>query len=112
MENLDGRSFTASNLNGPGFAGISAELKFIDGRVAGYTGCNRFSSPYSIDGSTLVAGPFMSTMMACVGGSMEAETWIQQQLSEKPSLTIDGSELVITPNASNSQAIRFRENDL
>jgi heat shock protein HslJ len=37
-------------------------------RVAGTGGCNRFSSTYEIEGSTIRFGVMATTMMACPGG--------------------------------------------
>ncbi|MFD8980847.1 META domain-containing protein [Streptomyces sp. NPDC059564] len=38
-----------------------------DGRASGNLGCNRFSAPVTIDGTTVTLGPVTSTRMACEG---------------------------------------------
>lgn len=49
------------------------QLEFLDGRLSGQAGCNRFSGPYSESGRTLRPGAIMSTRMACPGPRMTHE---------------------------------------
>jgi hypothetical protein len=46
-------------------ADVLATAVFVDGRVAGTTGCNRYDATYVADGPALSVGPLATTMMAC-----------------------------------------------
>jgi heat shock protein HslJ len=61
-----------------GFTGeVGKAARFIqfrsDGRVTGYSGCNRFTGKYTQDGGTLIMGPLATTRMACLPEAMEGE---------------------------------------
>jgi putative lipoprotein len=45
-----------------------------DGMLSGTTGCNTYSGPYTVDGSSLVVGPLIMTLVGCAGptGNVEA----------------------------------------
>lgn len=43
-----------------------------EGRVSGFSGCNRFSGTYSGWPDTLTFGPLVTTRMACPGDNVEA----------------------------------------
>jgi len=64
---LDGTAWVLSSLPGRTLlAKPQATARFEAGRVQGSDGCNRYSAPYTIKGSTLEIGPAgASTMMAC-----------------------------------------------
>jgi len=44
-----------------------------DGRVTGYSGCNRFTGTYTQDGGTLIIGTLATTRMACPPEVMKRE---------------------------------------
>jgi heat shock protein HslJ len=44
---------------------VAPSVTFDDGRMAGFTGCNRFTASYEMDGDTLEIGEVASTRMAC-----------------------------------------------
>jgi heat shock protein HslJ len=44
-----------------------------DGRLAGYSGCNRFTGSFTQDGNTLTMGPLATTRMACPPEAMKRE---------------------------------------
>jgi heat shock protein HslJ len=48
-------------------------LQFIEGRIHGQAGCNRFSGPYREARRTLTPGPIMATRMACPEPRMRHE---------------------------------------
>ncbi len=45
---------------------VIATATFIEGRVAGTTGCNRFSGGYRVEGPNLSFGALAMTRMACL----------------------------------------------
>ena len=46
-------------------AGTSLTATFTADTVSGNSGCNTYTGPYTIDGTSLKIGPLASTMMAC-----------------------------------------------
>jgi heat shock protein HslJ len=55
-------------------AEVTATATFEDGTVSGTGGCNRWSAPYEIAGTSLTVGEAASTMMACPGAPGEVES--------------------------------------
>jgi heat shock protein HslJ len=54
--------------------GTSLSLRFEDGAIAGYAGCNSFRASYTVDAERLSIGPAAATRRACLGeGVMEQE---------------------------------------
>lgn len=67
-----------ADLNGGGAPAAAITLMFDPGdhgtsRVAGNSGCNRFTGGWKQDGRTITLGKFASTMMACPPPIMEVE---------------------------------------
>jgi len=60
---------------------ITAE--FVDGMVAGSSGCNSYSGAYKVDGGTIEIGPIAMTEMACMdpGGVMDQELYYLEFLA-------------------------------
>ncbi len=56
----------ASGIEVAGWEEVAPTATFDDGRLAGSTGCNRYTGPYSVEGETLELGAVASTRMACV----------------------------------------------
>jgi heat shock protein HslJ len=74
---LEGKWLLA-DLNGGGAPAVPVELEFDPGdqdtsRVAGSSGCNRFTGAWKQDGTKLTLGPLASTMMACPPPAMAVE---------------------------------------
>lgn len=74
---LEGR-WVLADLNGGGAPAAAITLMFDPGdqgtsRVAGSSGCNRFTGSWKQDGRTITLGKFASTMMACPPPIMEVE---------------------------------------
>ena len=56
-------------------AGTTLTATFTaDGEVGGNAGCNSYSGPYKLDGSSLTVGPLATTMKACDQAIMDQET--------------------------------------
>jgi len=62
-------------------------------RVAGSTGCNRFTGGYEIDGDQLSFSPLAGTMMACEEPAMELEQRVHQALAATRRWRIIGQTL-------------------
>lgn len=73
---LDGKTAAA------GAGGRRATIRFDadTARVGGFSGCNRFSGSYTLDGDTLQFGPLVMTRMACARG-MELESELAAALT-------------------------------
>jgi heat shock protein HslJ len=53
--------------------GSTPWLEFVDGRVAGYTGCNMMSGPWRVENSEIRVGPLATTKRACAGAGSDVE---------------------------------------
>jgi hypothetical protein len=61
-----------------GMGGTDQYIQFREGRLAGHSGCNRYTGSYSQDGQSLKLGPLAATRMACAPERMEQErAWFQ-----------------------------------
>ena len=79
-----------------GAGGRAPTLRFdsMEGRAAGFAGCNRFGATYVLRGDSLTFGPVMSTKMACSEG-MELEQSYAAMLTSVVSYVADGSTLTL-----------------
>jgi copper homeostasis protein (lipoprotein) len=64
----------------------------VDGRVAGFTGCNRMAGSYQVAGRSITFGQMASTKMACIDG-MELEAAFAAALDRARSHRIVGQHL-------------------
>jgi heat shock protein HslJ len=89
-QSLPGTSWGLSSLQGllplPGTS-ITLDLG-VDGLATGSDGCNRFSMPYSVAGTSIHFGePAAATMMACPQPGMEQASAYLQALGQASSYT-------------------------
>jgi heat shock protein HslJ len=83
---LEGTAWTLTALAGRSLVpGSTITLRFDGGRAQGSDGCNRYTAPYSVNGSTLQIGPNVaSTQMACPTALMQqAEAFANALLSAR-----------------------------
>jgi putative lipoprotein len=86
---------------------VQSTLEFLaDGRVAGSTGCNRYSGAVSIDGSAIRFGPLASTKMACPPPMMDQEQRFSQALAQSVRWRLDGGDLLLF-DAGGTQRLHF-----
>jgi heat shock protein HslJ len=81
-------------------------VTFEAGRVHGFSGCNQFTGPYSLDGERLVLGQLGGTMMACPEAAMTVERAFQSAFSGVLDIAVEGNQLTLTP-ADGGEALRF-----
>jgi heat shock protein HslJ len=63
---LEGTSWVLAELAGRSAgAGEPPTARFESGQVRGSDGCNRYSAPFTAEGSTIAVSPGMTTQMAC-----------------------------------------------
>ena len=67
---LEGTEWRVTAINGQA-APPGLELRFAQGELSGYLGCNRFSGPYRLSGETLIVQTMAMTQMACVSATDE-----------------------------------------
>lgn len=70
-------------------------LQFEEGRLSGFTGCNRAMGNFSVDKGDLVVSQLASTMMACEENAMQREQAFSHFLQSKPALSFDNKMLVL-----------------
>ena len=67
-----------------------------EGAVSGSAGCNRYTTRYTVDGSSITFGPIMSTMMACAPEVMDQEAAFTRALEGASSFTLLDGQLILT----------------
>ena len=87
-------------------AGASPSMTFSEGRVAGSTGCNRFTGPYSTDGDRLELGTIASTRMACAPPLMALEQAYLEALGRVARWRIE-SEALMLSDEQGEELLRF-----
>lgn len=69
-------------------------LEFVEGRVAGYTGCNMMSGPWRMDNGEIHLGPLVTTKRACAGPGSEIERRFLASFGERSRVSREGARLV------------------
>lgn len=96
LAQLTGSWVAVNDVSAPALVLGTVRLDFSDdGRVTAQTGCNGVRGQVSVDDSLLVAGPLMSTRMACEPPLMEQERWVTQMLESRPRLEQSGPYLYL-----------------
>jgi len=96
----------ASGLDAEGWEEAAPSAAFVDGRVAGSTGCNRYTGPYRVDGSSLELGPLAVTLMACLPPRDAVERAYLATLERVAARRVESGELVLL-DASGGELLRF-----
>lgn len=81
------------------------QLQLREGRISGFSGCNRFTGGYTLQGERLRFGPAAGTRMACQHG-MALEAEFLQLLPQVASWRIQGGALTWL-NAQGQSLARF-----
>jgi heat shock protein HslJ len=72
-------------------------IRFDSGRVAGFSGCNAFNGPFTLDQNRVTFGDLAGTMMACGDPGIAAlEETFRRLLVGRVSYTTDVARLTIT----------------
>lgn len=108
LENVTWRLTGLPGLGSPaGHLRNAITVRFEDGRLYGFSGCNQFIGAYTREGGRLVLGPLGGTMMACPAPAMSVERAFLESFAGTMDITLDGSELALTP-AGGGDALRFK----
>ncbi|MGP9803110.1 DUF4377 domain-containing protein [Rheinheimera sp. NSM] len=70
-------------------------LQFDQGRLSGFTGCNRAMGNFTVDEGKLVVSQLAGTMMACQEDAMQREQAFHSFLQSGPALSYDNKMLVL-----------------
>ena len=89
--------------------GTTPTFEFTDDSVSGTAGCNRLNSGYTVDGTAIKLGPFMSTRMACAepAGVMEQEAALVAALESAATVSVEGDNLELR-RADGATAARLK----
>ena len=71
-------------------------VRFAEGRVDGFSGCNQLMGSYTIDGDKLTFGPLAGSMMACPEPAMALETSVRKALAGTLRFAVRGEQLRLT----------------
>ncbi|MEV6240388.1 META domain-containing protein [Lentzea sp. NPDC051838] len=86
---------------------VPATLKFADGKVSVFTGCNDGSASYKVDGQTITFDSLVHTDKACGADETAAEKAVVAALSGQATYKIDRSTLTLT-NAK-GEGVQFKK---
>ncbi|MGB0114755.1 MAG: META domain-containing protein [Ilumatobacteraceae bacterium] len=93
---LDGRRFVSTEVEGHELvADTVIQLGFDDGTLGATAGCNSLGGDYSVDDGDLVVGEMFQTMMGCDEALMEQDTWLNEFLTDAPSIGLDEDILTL-----------------
>jgi heat shock protein HslJ len=92
---LNGTAWVLSSLPGQTLQpGATATATFEGGRVQGTDGCNRYTAPFTVAGSTIQVGSRgVATMMACAPSVMKQAEAFMSALTGARSFRIEGGQL-------------------
>lgn len=90
----------------PARPGQAVTLRFADGRVQGFSGCNQFSGAYTLEGERLVVGNVAGTMMACDEPAMAIERSFLAAFSGALDAGVTDGRLTLTP-AGGGEPLQF-----
>jgi heat shock protein HslJ len=84
-------------------------VRFADGRVAGFSGCNLLMGSYTLDGTKLVLGQLAGTMMACPEPARSTEDQFLRAFSGTMQLVVEGNHLTLVPESGGDALLFERE---
>ena len=75
------------------------------GEVGGNAGCNNYSGPYKLDGTSLTVGPLATTMMACEQAILDQETAFLAALQTPTTVETSGATVTLRDASGATQVI-------
>ena len=75
------------------------------GEVGGNAGCNSYSGPYKLDGSSLTVGPLATTMKACDQAIMDQETQFLAALQTPTTVETTGATVTLRDASGATQVV-------
>jgi len=92
LQSLPGRDAKAL-----GAAGRPLTLRLEEGRVSGFSGCNRLVGSYTVANDTITFSQLAGTMMACPEPAMALETAFRAALGGPLRYSVAGDRLTLKP---------------
>jgi heat shock protein HslJ len=74
-------------------------IRFESGRVSGYSGCNTFTGPYTLETNRVTFGALAATRMACMGAGGRLEGPFHAALRAPVTFAIDGDRMTLSTDA-------------
>jgi heat shock protein HslJ len=96
----------SSGVDVAGWEEVAPSATFEGGRIAGSTGCNRFTASYTIDGDALELGQIASTRMACPPPGDGVEREYVTALEQVAAWSVEDEELVLH-DGDHEEVLRF-----
>lgn len=81
--------------------------EFVDGSVAGSSGCNTYNGGYEVSSNSMTIGPLAATRMACIGSLQGQESAYFGLLDQVDTFDVSGDELTLS--AGDTILIRYTE---
>ena len=81
--------------------------EFVDGSVAGSSGCNTYSGGYEVSSDSMTIGPLAATLMACIGSLQDQESIYFGLLDRVDTFNVSDDELTLS--AGDTILIRYTE---
>ena len=82
-------------------------VRFTEGRVQGFSGCNQFVGSYAVKGDQMTLSPLAGTLMACPEPAMSLDNAFRAALAGTMRVAVRGDALTLT-SANNSTVLRFQ----
>ena len=97
---LEGKNWKLTSYDFAGAAtavpdGIVVDATFAAGKVAGFSGCNLYNAPATVDGAKLTVGKAATTAMACEPTATDLEASYLANLSNAATFTATADALTI-----------------
>jgi heat shock protein HslJ len=96
----------SSGVDVEGWEDVAPSVTFEDGRVAGSTGCNRFTGSCTVDGDTLELGQIAATRRACLPPADAVEREYLAALGRVTAWRSENEELVLLDDEEN-EVLRY-----
>lgn len=103
---LAGTAWSIVEIDGRPVSGQAYHLQFEQDRLSGQAGCNRFSGTFIESEGRIVAGPLMSTRMACPEPAMTHERRVLDLLGEPVSFEHPDGDSLLLSGPSGSVRLR------
>jgi heat shock protein HslJ len=110
---LDGTAWVLSELPGRALVkGSAVTLSFEGGRVSGTDGCNRYTSPYSVDGAKLRIEPnAAATLMACAQDLTDQAAAFRVALAKATTFRVESGKLTLLSSDGKVTALFAAQNE-
>ena len=76
-------------------AEITPRLEFAEGRVQGFTGCNRMGGAWRVEGNEVRFSAIAATRRGCMGPAGEIEKRVLAALGDQSRVRLQGEHLVV-----------------